>query len=628
MTKRGELRLIDRITGIPGIIRYFTVRRMAVLVLFSVLAAAAEVTALLFLLPLADLLDVFSAPPLPLSVTDRVPGLTDLTGSATGVFFMIFLMMLLHGLLKWSAARRVDYLAAKVPRELKDRLFRKYEKVTYGSGTGGNQPLSRHLEEGRLQKARPGSRMRGGTGVRFINILHTETDKAARGLVPLMRLLTAVPGAAVYLSAAFILVLQGSLAVLASGMAFLFLLYTLKIILFYFMPQPGTSGDFRGLFSLRAAGSGNPGSAFSVTVLSALQIFNGRIQESFRIPLTVLILVSAVMADLPGDPAAAGTVLAGVLIFARGLNQLEGIGKNLTEAAEGVGALQAIATELDMSDDRPDRNRPDLTVTEDRNPPAVQPQNAGQGGQGAVGDTAREAVPAPGKLRVIYRLSPEGASAGRKKSKLPHASKKHCLQNCIDVFGKENITVVGDRLGEEMEEFVIPRVKTYFSVNCGNGRDTFFHALGYGLDTFESDDVLYLLEDDFLHKAGSGQILREGLGISSYASLYDHPDKYLNRESGGNPFTEWGGEITRLLKTESTHWKLTNSTVMSFAVHVNTIREDEDIFREINTAKVTDSFRTFLRLREKNRTLVTPVPGWSTHTELRWLSPFEEWEKI
>ena len=36
----------------------------------------------------------------------------------------------------------------------------------------------------------------------------------------------------------------------------------------------------------------------------------------------------------------------------------------------------------------------------------------------------------------------------------------------------------------------------------------------------------------------------------------------------------------------------------------------------------------FLDLRDNCRTLITPLPGYSTHGETQWLSPFTDWSKV
>jgi hypothetical protein len=113
-----------------------------------------------------------------------------------------------------------------------------------------------------------------------------------------------------------------------------------------------------------------------------------------------------------------------------------------------------------------------------------------------------------------------------------------------------------------------------------------------------------------------------------YVSLYDHPDKYINKQNGGNPFIEDGGEVTRVMLTDSCHWKLTNSTTMTFASTVGTLREDESILREFTKGSYPRDFEMFLALRENQKGLLTPIPGYSTHGETAWLTPLIDWSKI
>jgi len=231
-------------------------------------------------------------------------------------------------------------------------------------------------------------------------------------------------------------------------------------------------------------------------------------------------------------------------------------------------------------------------------------------------------------IKVYYRLS--NKQAGIHKDKIANANKKLCLENCINKFGKENVTVIGDNLNREHTEWLRDLGVRLVEVSNGNGSGTFRDALNLAVkENFESDFV-YLLEDDFLHKAESKGLLIEGLNkYDSYITLYDHPDKYLNKEEGGNPFIEDGGEVTRVVTSKSTHWKITNSTVMSFACRVSRLKHDMENLLKYSSNNITDSFGLFIELRnEKGIEVLSSIPGYSTHCEKAWLSPFTTWENI
>ena len=231
-------------------------------------------------------------------------------------------------------------------------------------------------------------------------------------------------------------------------------------------------------------------------------------------------------------------------------------------------------------------------------------------------------------IKVYYRLS--NLEAGISKKKIHNATKKHCLENCIKEFGLNNITVLGDRLNNETREFVENLNLKLTPVDNGNGSGTFRDALNQAIKENEDNDFVYLLEDDFLHKPNSANLLIEGLtNYNAYITLYDHPDKYINKNEGGNPFIEDKGEVTRLVRTDSTHWKITNSTVMSFAAKVSRLKEDYDLLNKYSSNNITDSFKFFLELSQtKGIPVLSSIPGNSTHCEMLWLSPFTNWSTI
>jgi len=226
-------------------------------------------------------------------------------------------------------------------------------------------------------------------------------------------------------------------------------------------------------------------------------------------------------------------------------------------------------------------------------------------------------------MKIIYRIS----DAGYSKVKPDYISNEKCLSNFINVFGWNDLHIIADNISDETNSMLLKYVPEACieHVSVGNGAGTFNLALDLAL-MYDEDDIIYFLENDYLHTPDAKKILVEGFDIgASFVSLYDHPDKYLSPERGGNPYCEGGAEDTRVYLTSSSHWKITNSTTMTFASKVSTLRLNEEIFREFTSGSHPHDFQMFLKLRENNQLLITPIPGKSTHGETAWLSPLVKW---
>lgn len=233
-------------------------------------------------------------------------------------------------------------------------------------------------------------------------------------------------------------------------------------------------------------------------------------------------------------------------------------------------------------------------------------------------------------MRIIYRIS----DAGYKKMKPEYINNENCLRNAVTTFGLDNHQwfIIADNTSDKTNEMISKYVsmESIHYVNIGNGSGTFNHGLNLAL-TLDDDDVVYFLENDYIHKSNSDVILLEGINAGGdYISLYDHPDKYIPAKRGGNPFIEDdGGEVTKVYLTKSCHWKMTNSTTMTFASKVKTLKEDESIIRKwTNMGDYPRDFDMFIELREKGKVLLTPIPGYSTHGEIDWLSPLTYWGEL
>jgi hypothetical protein len=229
-------------------------------------------------------------------------------------------------------------------------------------------------------------------------------------------------------------------------------------------------------------------------------------------------------------------------------------------------------------------------------------------------------------MKIIYRIS----DAGYNKVKPDYINNEACLANATKVFKDADWLVIADNVSEPTENMIRRYVAEDLIkwVSVGHGAGTFNLALDEALQ--EPDwQVVYFLENDYLHKPHSDKVILEGLELgASFVSLYDHPDKYLPPSQGGNPYCEGGAEDTRVYLTESTHWKITNSTTMTFASKVSTLVRTKNVLRNYTRGSYPEDFKMFLDLREQRELLVTPIPGYSTHGETAWLSPLTDWSKI
>jgi hypothetical protein len=233
-------------------------------------------------------------------------------------------------------------------------------------------------------------------------------------------------------------------------------------------------------------------------------------------------------------------------------------------------------------------------------------------------------------VKVIYRIS----DAGYNKVKPLYINNANCLQNAVRVFGKENFHVIADNVSEETKRIIRQsgdiEDEQIDYVSVGHGAGTFNLALDWALKQGE-DTIVYFLENDYIHKPNSNDIIIEGINLGGdYVSLYDHPDKYIPASRGGNPYIEDdGGEVTKVYLSNSCHWKLTNSTTMTFASKVSTLKEDESILRKwTNMGHYPRDFDMFMELRENGKSLMTSIPGYSTHGETAWLSPLTDWGNL
>lgn len=227
-------------------------------------------------------------------------------------------------------------------------------------------------------------------------------------------------------------------------------------------------------------------------------------------------------------------------------------------------------------------------------------------------------------MKILYRIS----DGSYKKERFKHATKGGCLDNFLKHFPKDEVTLYADNVKDDtfawLQSYGCDLKRTNGGSSAAGFRIVFEDAL-----QLEPTEIVYFVEDDYLHLGGSRTAIVEALERTDYTTLYDHVDKYIPAINGGNHFiSDAGGEETLVFLTKSRHWKLTNSTTMTFATYVHTLQEDADIWRKYTHGSYPRDFDCFIELRQRGRTLSSPIPSLSTHCEPAWAAPLIDWNKI
>lgn len=157
-----------------------------------------------------------------------------------------------------------------------------------------------------------------------------------------------------------------------------------------------------------------------------------------------------------------------------------------------------------------------------------------------------------------------------------------------------------------LAETGIPLVLTDYG-NAGSLR----HALQMCIQECDNEELVYFVEDDYLHLGSAPKLLEEGIKRADYVTLYDHPDKYTPQYNGG--------EFSKVIKTTSSHWRYTISTCMTFAAKVKTIKEDFSIWEKFTDGNHPHDHHIFTELnKEKRRRLAVCIPGVACHCDLEY----------
>jgi len=208
-------------------------------------------------------------------------------------------------------------------------------------------------------------------------------------------------------------------------------------------------------------------------------------------------------------------------------------------------------------------------------------------------------------------------------------SRRLCYQNFIQTLENQNninVTFFLDTFYPmEGDHFILQQDKyPVIEIKHGTEGGSFCHMLDHVLaNKYSSDTIIYFLEDDYLHRDGWVNVLREGINIPGvdYVTLYDHKDKYF--------LPQYKGLKSELFLTEHAHWRETPSTTNTYAMKYSILKRDYELHYAFSRGvKISSDHKKFCTLRSQGSLLVSPIPGWSCHMEPDYMSPCIDWTAV
>lgn len=236
-------------------------------------------------------------------------------------------------------------------------------------------------------------------------------------------------------------------------------------------------------------------------------------------------------------------------------------------------------------------------------------------------DTLGDADVAPinRRIRIIYRHVAYSDDRARfpLKNRPPEFSYAKCLRNLLatiqDSPFSNNVSLhlyYNGTTSQFAADDTVRPLEAYKGdcevrfVEAGSALEAYLVMLRAVRDSkYSGGDLLYLLENDYLHQHGwvdEVMALLDARINFDYLSLYDHPDRYKIPDRY---------KKSKLYATSTHHWVTAPSTCASFLLPYATFVRD---FNGFYTHKVDHRIFTYL-IRGCGRILLTPVPGLATH---------------
>jgi len=199
---------------------------------------------------------------------------------------------------------------------------------------------------------------------------------------------------------------------------------------------------------------------------------------------------------------------------------------------------------------------------------------------------------------------------------------ENCWKNLLNTtYKKENINITLALDGDINNDFTknykdrFTLFPTDYNSSLISYRELLKHIKGIKMD---KDDLIYFVENDYLHIDNWVDKVIDLFSCYktlNYVSLYDHNDKYM---------PGYDDLVSKIITSNTHHWRTTPSTCGTFIMTRDLFDKDIDVWES-----TVGDHNTFMYLnQERQRYVLTPIPGLATHCMGGLMSPTIDWELL
>jgi len=225
-------------------------------------------------------------------------------------------------------------------------------------------------------------------------------------------------------------------------------------------------------------------------------------------------------------------------------------------------------------------------------------------------------------IKLLIRHCNFSANSANKKNR-PDWFDKEKIFNCLlkSIDNRVDVTILFD--GDVSKHFLKNETRcNIVEKKGGNDGKSFLNLLEYTISqSYNPNDIIYFLEDDYFHRKGWVDILIDGFSNLSadYFTLYDHNDKYI--------YEAYSTLQSSIFPTKLSHWRTVPSTTNTYAMLFSTFKKHYDMHvKYCDLVKgYTRDHEKFINLWQNGSNLVSSIPGYSTHCENEYMSPVVDW---